>query len=143
MSRTSDTRAPGPRAAGTVDAATTRCFVVIGSDPAPIAAAPAAIIAAAATMPHTRARVFMRSAIVHKKKAPVRPGAFSDRSICGLQYSVFASSDLIPQGGATAAHDRTDQRTLLATHRCANARTDTGGRSDDDRALLHRASARR
>jgi hypothetical protein len=53
--------------------------------------------------------------------------------------SVPTTSHLIPDRRAASADGGADERTLLSTNGRANARPDTRGRSDDDRALLHRA----
>ena len=52
---------------------------------------------------------------------------------------LLASRDLIPDCSTAAADGRADQRALLAANRRADAGADTSRRSDDDRALLHRA----
>ena len=51
----------------------------------------------------------------------------------------FPPRDLVPERRAAAAEERADARPLLAADRRADAGADARGRSDDDRALLHRA----
>src|SRR3954469_24768497 len=52
---------------------------------------------------------------------------------------LLASRDLIPERRAAAADEGANARALLAADRRADAGADARGRSDDHRALLHRA----
>src|SRR3954470_22505621 len=52
---------------------------------------------------------------------------------------LFPSRDLVPERRAAAADERANARALLAADRRADAGADARGRSDDHRALLHRA----
>src|SRR3954468_4480586 len=52
---------------------------------------------------------------------------------------LLPSRDLVPERRAAAADEGADARALLAADRRADAGADARGRSDDHRALLHRA----
>src|SRR3954468_11038501 len=52
---------------------------------------------------------------------------------------LLPSRDLVPERRAAAADEGANARALLAAHRRADAGADARGRSDDHRALFHRA----